>query len=341
MATNQNRFTEPHLKIWDDLWGGLWRAQALAAALEFDLFTRIEAGDNTVAKLAAAWEASERGTKSLLDAMTGMGYLQKSKDQSYRLRPDARKFLVRSEPLYMGDLGQVGKLLMMAWTTLPDAVRRGGRATPERSPQEVAQFFSALVPAIFTFNFIGAKAAVSQIPSATRRQIKRILDVGAGAAPWSIPFASAIKGARVTVIDFPEVTQITRKFTERWNVADQYDYREGDYHEVDFGTEQFDAVIFGHIIHSEGADEGRKLIERAYRALRERGLLVIGEFVPNDERTGPELPLLFGLNMLINTACGDVFTMPEYHEWLRAAGFAKVSQIEIPAFSPLILASKG
>jgi hypothetical protein len=256
MASNQARFAARHLKIWDDFWGGLWRAQALAAAIELDLFTRIEGGDNTVAKIASACAASEHGTKSLLDAMTAMGYLQKAKDQTYRLRGDAREFLVRGKPLYMGDLAQVGKLQMMAWTTLPDAVRRGGRAVPERSPQEMAQFFSALVPAIFTVNFIGAKAAVSQIPPATRRQIKHVLDVGAGAAAWSIPFASAIKDVRVTVIDFPEVTRTTREFTEKWKVAEKYDYREGDYHQVDFGAEQFDLVIFGHIIHGEGADEG-------------------------------------------------------------------------------------
>ena len=221
MATNEVRFAAPHLRIWDDFWGGLWRAQALAAAIELDLFTRIEAGDNTVAKLAAACEASEHGTKLMLDAMTGMGYLQKSKEQTYRLRGDAREFLVRGKPLYMGDLGQVGKLLMMAWTTLPDAVRRGSRATPERSPQEVAQFFSILVPAIFTFNFIAAKAAVPQIPPATRRQIKRILNVGAGSAAWSIPFATAIRDARVTVIDIPEVTQITKDFADKWKVGDK------------------------------------------------------------------------------------------------------------------------
>ena len=56
------------------------------------------------------------------------------------------------------------------------------------------------------------------------------------------------------------------------------------------------------------------MIERAHRALRDQGLLLIGEFVPNDERTGPEVPLLFGLNMLVNTPHGDVFTMGEYRE---------------------------
>jgi hypothetical protein len=97
------------------------------------------------------------------------------------------------------------------------------------------------------------------------------------------------------------------------------------YHEVDFGTEQFDLIIFGHIIHGERTDEGRKL-ERAHSAPHDQGLL-IGEFVLTDERTSPEAPLLFGLNM-INSPHGDLLTMREYREWLRTTGFGQVSKQE-------------
>jgi hypothetical protein len=106
------------------------------------------------------------------------------------------------------------------------------------------------------------------------------------------------------------------------------------------GSDRFDLVILGHIIHGQGVEAGRKLIGRAYRALRDRGLLLISEFVPNDDRSGPEVPLLFGLNMLLNTPQGDVFTMREYREWLREAGFAKITKMRAPAISPLILATK-
>jgi 3-hydroxy-5-methyl-1-naphthoate 3-O-methyltransferase len=331
----------PHMQIWDDLWGGMWRAQALAAAIDLDLFTHIERGNHSVAKIAAACGASEEGIRRLLDAMTGMGYLQKSKGETYRLRKKAEDFLVREKPFYMGDLAAIGKFMMMSWTTLPDAVRQGKSVMPPRSTDDAAQFFSHLVPAIFTLSYIGAKAVVAEIAPAARRRIKRILDVAAGAAAWSIPFASAIKDASVTVIDYPGVIPVTKRFTARWNVAAKYEYREGDLQEVEFGNDQFDLVILGHIIHGEGAEQGKELIRRSYRALREQGMLLIGEFVPNDERSGPEMPLLFSLNMLLNTPAGDVFTMREYREWLREAGFKKVNRINAPAVSPIILATKS
>jgi ubiquinone/menaquinone biosynthesis C-methylase UbiE len=171
-------------------------------------------------------------------------------------------------------------------------------------------------------------------------QIKSILDVAAGSAAWSIPFAQAIPDARVTVVDYPEVTPVTRQFAGRFGVADRFDYIEGNLREVDFGRGRYDLVILGHIIHSEGEKWGKKLLKKSHRALGENGQLLIGEFIPNDTRTGPVMPLLFGLNMIVHTEQGDVFTMREYRQWLKDAGFRSIKTIDAPGPSPLILATK-
>jgi hypothetical protein len=44
--------------------------------------------------------------------------------------------------------------------------------------------------------------------------------------------------------------------------------------------------------------------------------------------------------MLINTEEGDTFTFAEISSWLREAGFTNARQLEAPAPSPLILATK-
>jgi len=49
-------------------------------------------------------------------------------------------------------------------------------------------------------------------------------------------------------------------------------------------------VILEHIIHGEGREYGRQLIEKSFGALKAKGVLLIAEFIPNDNRTGPELP---------------------------------------------------
>jgi hypothetical protein len=69
-------------------------------------------------------------------------------------------------------------------------------------------------------------------------------------------------------------------------------------------------------------------------------MLLIAEYVPNDTRTGPAMPLLFGLNMLLQTEEGNVFTLREYRSWLKAVGFRKVTTVSVPPPSSLILATK-
>ena len=121
--------------------------------------------------------------------------------------------------------------------------------------------------------------------------------------------------------------------------ADKADI-EGNLRDVDYGRNRYDLAILGHIIHSEGEKWGKKLIKKMYRILTDNGMLLIAEMIPNDTRSGPMLPLLFGLNMLVHTEAGDVFTMRQYREWLKDAGFRKVQTLDVPGPSPLILATK-
>lgn len=336
--TKTPSITSPE-QIWQDLIAPVWKSQALIAAMELDFCSHIAAGNNTAQKVAAAAGTSERGTRMLLDALCGMGYLKKA-GQGYRLQPGTANLLVRGKPLYMGDNAMMARMLMGVWSMLPDAVRNGAPVTPKGSEQDRQAFFAKLVPSLFAMNFTAANAAVKRLPAAAKRRIKRILDIGAGAAAWSIPFAKAIRGARVTVVDYPAVADVAREFTKRWGVADRYDYLEGDFRQIEFEAGRYDVAILGHIVHGEGPELGQRLLKRTCDALNDGGMLLIGEFVPNDDRSGPATPLLFALNMLINTEAGDVFTMREYRGWLKQAGFRKVQAIPAPHVSPLILATK-
>jgi 3-hydroxy-5-methyl-1-naphthoate 3-O-methyltransferase len=338
MPPKQSASGPSPLQTYEDLLNFAWAGLALGAAVELDLFRHIAAGKTSAEQAAAAAGASEHGTRRLLDALCGMGYLKRN-GQSYKLQRSAAEHLVRGKPLYMGDAAMIGKMLMGSWSMLAEVVKSGRPFQTGGSAEEREAFFAKLVPAIFPASFLAATATVKRLPAAARRRISRILDIGAGAAAWSIPFARALKRARVTVADYPAVTQVARQYAERWGVADRFDYLEGDFREVDFGT-GFDLAILGHIIHGEGPEWGRRLLKRTCEALNDGGMLLIAEFVPNDERTGPAAALLFGLNMLINTPAGDVFTMREYREWLKEAGFRKVATIPAPHVSPLILATK-
>lgn len=338
MAENKSDVVVSAERLMNDLWAGL-ASQALISGIELRVFNQIAAGKRTAEEVAKAVRASKRGVRTLLDALAALGYLSKA-GEKYKLDPVADTFLVQGKPTYMGDLAYATKLTYSNWAFLTEAVKSGNPYQAVDAEERGKEFFPKLVPALFRGSYAASRAALNSLPRKTREGIKTILDVAAGSGAWSMAFAHGIPEAHVTVVDYPEVTPITRDFAKNGGVGERYHYKEGNLRELDFGKKEFDLVLLGHIIHSEGEKWGRKLIKKSFDALRPGGLLLIGEMVPNDSRTGPRMPLLFGLNMLMNTADGDVFTMKQYRQWLKSAGFKSVKTISAPAPSPLILATK-
>ena len=338
MARKAGKASLSPTRIMEDF-AGAWRSRTLIAAVELDVFRHIAEGNRTVKEIADAAGASPRGMAYLLDALTAIGYLRKTGSR-HGLLPAPAAFLVSGKKAYAGAMAQAFSLTWDAWKNLTESVKSGRSTEAVNIAEKGKEFFPKLVASIFPGNFAASAAAVPRLPEKERRKIHKILDVAAGSGAWSLAFAQTIPQARVTTLDFPEMTPITRGFAEKLGVAARYEYLEGDLRQVDFGRDTYDLVILGHIIHSEGEKHGKELLLKSHAALRPGGKLLIAEYVPNDARTGPAMPLLFGLNMLLQTEEGNVFTLREYRNWLKAAGFRKVTTIPVPPPSTLILAAK-
>ncbi|HSW49094.1 MAG TPA: methyltransferase dimerization domain-containing protein, partial [Bryobacteraceae bacterium] len=87
------RLMETHL--------GFAPSRILSTALELEVFTHIAQGKSTVAKVAAASGATERGMSMLLDAVAAIGLLVK-RDGRYALTEIAQRHLVKDGPAYFG-----------------------------------------------------------------------------------------------------------------------------------------------------------------------------------------------------------------------------------------------
>jgi ubiquinone/menaquinone biosynthesis C-methylase UbiE len=325
------------MKFVSDLWAARL-SLTLVAALDLDVFTTIAQGKRTAADIAKALKIPKRGLERLLDALVGMEYLTRKGDQ-FGLSAVADTFLVSTKPSFIGPMADETRITLPGWMRLAEVLRTGQSVAAVDSEQG-REFFPRLIRAIFPLTYNGAQTLVQSFPRSTLNKITRLLDVAAGSAAWSLPFAQANPNLRVTALDYPEVTAVTRQYAAQFGLADRYDYLEGDLRQIDFGQKQYDAVILGHIIHSEGEKWGKSLIQRSYKALKPGGMLIIAEMIPNDARSGPIFPLLFGLNMILHTAEGDVFTLAEYKQWLKRAGFKSIKTVEVNAPSPAIVATR-
>src|SRR5262249_21919996 len=225
----------------------LWMARgalALAAAVDLDLFSCIAEGNQTASQIAQAAGTSERGTTPMLDALVALEYLKKKGDQ-YKLPPISKKFLVRGSAAYMGPIVEESKLAWPGWLQLAEVVKTGSPVSAVDQEASGRDFFPKLVESIFPMSYASASGALQSLSKKQREGIHRILDVAAGSAAWSLPFATALGDARVTVVDYPEVAVIARRFAEKFGVGERYDYIEGNLRDADFGTDQYDLVILG------------------------------------------------------------------------------------------------
>jgi hypothetical protein len=229
--------------------------------------------------------------------------------------------------------------ILPKWLHLGEVVQTGKPVQEANERNQGAEFFARCCGSSFSDGLCRRPRVRRASSSAKATSPVKVLDLAAGSWVWGIALAHLSPNVRITAVDWPEVLETTKRVAARHGVADRLSTIPGDLMVANFGTD-YQIAVLGLILHSEGEKRSRNLLRKTFEALARGGTIAIGEFVPNDERTAPPGALIFAVNMVINTEEGDTFTFAEISSWLREAGFTNVRQLEAPAPSPLILATK-
>lgn len=312
----------------------------LETAVRHRVFDALDNGPRSVEQLSTDTGTSRRGLRAILNALVGLELLSRDEQGRYALTPESATYLVQGKPDYRGGmLRHTSTQLLPKWMQLNDIVRTGKPAVSVNRENEGSSFFQEFVEDLFPFNHASAQALAGILGVASATKPVHVLDLAAGSGVWGIVLAQKSPQVRVTAVDWPSVLAVTRRVAERQGVADRFRFVGGDLHEADFGSGH-DVATLGHILHSEGETQSRRLLQKTFAALAPGGTAVIAEFLVQDDRKGPPQGLIFGVNMLVNTDDGDTFSFEEIRRWLEEAGFRDARTVECPGPSPLILATK-
>jgi len=311
----------------------------LESALHHKAFDFLDQSPLSLEQLAKKTGASKRGLTALLNALVGLQFLSRRGDK-YALTPESAAFLVSTKPGFQGALFRhQAKQILPKWLDLDKVVQTGKPVVAVNSKNSGAAFFAKFVESLFPLGYHAAKNLGGHLKISQAKKPIRVLDLAAGSGVWSVALAQQSPHVRISAVDWPEVLKVTKKVAKRHGVGDRLTTIPGDVLSVSFGSGHNIATL-GHILHSEGRERSRKLLRKTFAALAPGGTIVIAEFVPNDERTGPPTALIFAVNMLVNTEAGDTFTFAEMSQWLREAGFVKPRALDVGGISPLVLATK-
>jgi len=300
------------------------KVTVLKAAMELDVFSTIASGHHRLEEIAAALRCSVRGMRVLLDALCPLELLQKS-DGVYVLTPTSEAYLVRGAPTCCADI-------YLAWfqsrERFADCVRTGKPAIDLTAHEAENLWVSYVAPYLVLWPDLAEVARTRWDAVGVNAESitsAHILDVACGSGVKSFVLAQADPAVRVTVIDSPKVLEVTARIAEAMGVAAQVTYLSGDVLTIDLGTEQFDIVLLGNILHYFPPSEMQAILRKAHQALKPRGLVAIDDGVADEERCQAEHVLLAAVEMVNSAPYAEFHTFSEYKEFLESVGFTQVT----------------
>jgi SAM-dependent methyltransferase len=316
------------------------QSEALKAAIELDVFTKIAEGASHAAAVAKAIGASERGARILCDYMTIFGFLTKENGR-YGLPPESAVFLDRRSPAYLGAMATflLSPNNREGFGTIAEAVRKGGSVTEHgdntkpHDPRWVEFARSMAGLAIPSAEFIAT------LTGAAESRAVKVLDIAAGHGMFGITVARRNPEARIVALDWPAVLEVAEENAKKFGVAERIRKLQGSAFETEFGND-YDYVLLTNILHHFDPAGCERLLRKVHAALKPGGKALVLEFVPNEDRVTPQIPAAFSLVMLANTDVGDAYTFAEYEKMGRNAGFATVTLHQVPDMPQHVVAAE-
>jgi len=314
--------------------GSYW---TLVASVELGVFDGIQTlGPTTVEPLAEHLDVSAMHLQHLCDALVTFGFLDQVGD-IYELTETAERYLCTDGAASMAELVRVAPGPHTNWEQLAHTVRHGTVGTPiENDP---AAFYGPLVEATFATQFRAASRLGLRL-GWSRRPGLRVLDLGAGRAPYGIAVLEQSPGSTAVVNDLPGVIEGAVHTIDQRGLTDRVSFVPGDFHDIAFEQDAFDIVVLGHICRTEGDERARALVQRAFAALKPGGQILIADYFADNDRKYNPFGVQMGLTMLANTQRGGMLTNAQVCGWLADAGFEQSRLIEPIGFNFIYVAAK-
>jgi precorrin-6B methylase 2 len=304
--------------------GSYWSACTLHAGVELDLFTLLSETPATATDLSTRSGLSERGLTMLLDALAALDLLQKE-DGVYFTTPFSSEFLSKTSVKYMGHIISHHHHLVEGWSRLDESVLSGepirNRLSHEPSEAERESFLMGM------FN-VAMQMAPIIVPQIDLTGRKHLLDLGGGPGTYAIHFCMQNPEMKATIFDLPTTRQFAKQTVSRFSMQKRIDFQSGDFQD-DTIVGHYDVAWLSHVLHGEGEVGCSNMLQKTVSALDPEGLLLVQEFILEDDRAKPVFPALFSLNMLLGTPAGKAYSESEIVLLLQKAGLECVERLPI------------
>ena len=254
MAEAERPTTGAHLL---EMARGYQPAALLIGLVELDICTTLaQAGEVglSVEELATRQSLQPRPLEALLQAATALGLLKEEAGR-YVNTPLAAEYLARDGSNYLGAQIGIQADQYRGWLALPQAVREGRTVLPNLQSAGGASDDPALRRLLLGLHRggQGLLPILTPLLDPYLKTAGRLLDVGSGVGTFGVGWAEQYGGLEVTLLDRPGVIEFAHEIVGPSPVLARVQFWPGDYHEVDFGQEVYDLVLFFQVLRTESA----------------------------------------------------------------------------------------
>jgi hypothetical protein len=322
---------------------GFWASKTLLSAVEIGVFTELGRGPQGLASLSARLGLHARSARDFLDALTALGFLQRTGD-TYSNTPETDFFLDKEKPSYLGGMLEMANhRLYPFWGALTEALRTGEPQNEVKSggvglfdalyadPARLKQFLAAM-----TGLSRGANMTIAR--SFPWRDYTSFVDVGTAQGDLAAQVALAHDHLRGFGFDLPQVGPIFNEYIGALGLSDRVAFASGSF--FSDTLPKADVVMMGHILHDWDLATKKMLIRKAFDAMPAGGALIVYEAIIDDDRSKNAFGLLMSLNMLIETPGGFDYTGADCAGWMREAGFSTVRVERLVGPDSMVVAIK-
>ena len=319
-----------------ELSGYFWKTGVLHAAVKLDVFTVIGSDHLTCHEISRRLNAAQEGVERLLNALVAMELMAKTEGK-YANTSSCQTLLSKDSSKYIGHMIMHHHHLVESWSHLDKAVLTGDPVRT-RSSFSKEEWRESFLMGMFNLAMGLAPQLVPLIDLSAR---KNLLDLGGGPGTYAIHFCLNNPRLKATVYDLPTTRPFAEKTIKQFNLTDRINFTDGNYIK-DPIQGQYDAAWLSHILHGEGPQDCRLIIQKAVDALMPNGIIIIHEFILKNSMDGPLFPALFSLNMLLGTDAGQAYSEQQLTDMLADAGIKNIRRIpaQTPNDSGLLLGEK-
>lgn len=299
------------------------KSQALAAALQVDLFSALAAGAGSVQEVAARCGIPLEAADRLLVICRAM-HLVRSVDGRFENFDDVNRYLVRDSRTFFGDyLRFTIGAEYDEWSHFPDNLAQASDAPPPsklyegdlEDPQRAREFTQA-----------GYNSSIALAHRLAKRfdfsRFHKWLDFAGGSGCYAIAACERHPGLRVQVKDHRNVIPVTREFIASHKLQDRIDAQPGDFLRQQDYPDDCDLISFITPLHWYLKPDVMKALGYAWQALPSGGTVLVLGYMLNDDRDGPLDAAYYHLQAIRGGHfTGHVPSGPEYVTYLHEAGF--------------------